>query len=276
MNKNNILTKLKYYINCYKHPFHLVKPSPWPLLVALSIGEILIKIAIHFHSPKMINFFEGHVSFFIFPIAFILWFCDITFEATHEGEHTKKVQKGLKMAMLLFIVSEIFFFFSFFWTFFHCSISPSIWIGCQWPPLGIQPINPFGLPLLNTVILLSSGVSVTYAHRAIIAGYRKKTLNALLYTIFLGVLFTLCQLFEYYNANFAINDSIYGSIFYLITGFHGAHVIIGTIFLFICLLRHIRSHFSKKKHLGLVFAIWYWHFVDVVWLFLFIFVYLLI
>lgn len=147
------------------------------------------------------------------------------------------------------------FFFSFFWAFFHNSLAPSIWIGCQWPPEGIQVISPWSLPLLNTIILVSSGVAVTYAHRAMLGGQRYDVIWGLSYAILLGVLFTFLQLFEYRTATFCINDSIYGSIFYMVTGFHGLHVIIGTVFLFVCLLRHLKYHFLVEHHFGLEAAI---------------------
>jgi cytochrome c oxidase subunit 3 len=225
----------------------------------------------------------------VFIFALCHWFYDIILESTFEGHHTLAVQQNIRLGMVLFIISEVMFFFSFFWAFFYLSGNPSLWIGDIWPPVGIEPFFPWGLPFLNTIILLSSGVSVTVAHKAIIylpqtaadfanLEYRAKNnrhlvTRSLLATVVLGILFTLCQLFEYKTAAFSISDSIYGSIFYVTTGFHGLHVIIGTIFLCVCLGRHINYHFTSTQHVGLECAIWYWHFVDVVWLFLFILLY---
>lgn len=255
-----------------QHPFHLVSPSPWPLMVSLAVFDLALSVVLYFHYYK---YSEYYIVFFMFLLFFFVgrWFTDIVVEATFQGFHTVMVQKGLRYGMMLFIVSEVMFFFSFFWAFFHNSLAPSIWIGCQWPPLGIQVINPWSLPLLNTVILVSSGVAVTYAHRAMLGGRRYDVIWGLSYAILLGVAFTFLQLFEYRTATFSINDSIYGSIFYMVTGFHGLHVIIGTFFLFICLLRHLKYHFLVEHHFGLEAAIWYWHFVDVIWLLLFIVVY---
>jgi heme/copper-type cytochrome/quinol oxidase subunit 3 len=209
-------------------------------------------------------------------------------EATFEGRHTFAVQRGLRLGFLLFIVSEIMFFFSFFWAFFHSSVSPAIWIGAVWPPLGIQTLNAWGLPLLNTVILLSSGVTVTWAHKTMATPRvlpvptdkskfkyraRREVIKSLAATIVLGIFFTSIQLYEYKHTSFAINDGIYGSVFFLLTGFHGFHVLVGTIFLVVCWFRHVSYHFTRDHHLGFETAIWYWHFVDIVWIFLFIFVY---
>jgi len=267
-------------------PFHLVKPSPWPIFIAFTIFSI-VSLSVSFLHFKLLNclFFQclflGVFVLFIFGIS--SWFFDIISEALMEGRHTLIVQRGLRLGFILFIVSEIIFFFSFFWTFFHSSVSPSIWIGAMWPPLGIQPINPWGLPLLNTVILLLSGVTVTWAHKVFVSQFtsldmyqkvaRLDIFIALLLTIGLGIFFTCIQLYEYQHAAFAINDGIYGSTFYILTGFHGFHVLIGTIFLSVCLYRHYYYHFSFNHHLGLEIAIWYWHFVDIVWIFLFICVY---
>lgn len=175
--------------------------------------------------------------------------------------------------MILFITSEIFFFLSFFWAFFHSSLSPDIFIGQRWPCKGIKAFNPIGIPLINTIILLRSGITLTASHHFIIIGNKKKCNNFLFITIFLGVYFTFLQFIEYKEASFTIADSIYGSTFFIATGFHGLHVLIGTIFLLVCFIRRLKNHFSSYHHFGFEAAAWYWHFVDVVWLFLYIFIY---
>lgn len=219
----------------------------------------------------------GILSFICFILLLGLmfkWFSDVSNEGTYEGHHTKKVQKGLRLGVVLFIASEVMFFFSFFWAYFHFSLAPTIWIGNMWPPIGLEILNPYQLPLLNTVVLLSSGVSVTLAHRAMIAGFRGVVIWSLGLTIAWGIFFTCCQFYEYLHAPFSINDSCYGSIFYMATGFHGFHVLVGTIFLIVCLYRHIKYHFIQNHHIGFEAAIWYWHFVDVVWIYLYIVVYI--
>jgi heme/copper-type cytochrome/quinol oxidase subunit 3 len=201
------------------------------------------------------------------------WFGDIIQEGTREGEHTLLVQQGLRFGMILFIVSEIFFFVSFFWAFFHFALSPNIFIYCVWPPIGVTTLDPWSIPCLNTVILLSSGVTLTWAHRLILLNKEVGATHTLLTTIFLGVIFTLLQIFEYTQTTFSINDSAYGSIFFVATGFHGLHVLVGTIFLAVCYIRLRKGHFTPTRHLGFECAAWYWHFVDVVWLFLFTTIY---
>jgi len=178
--------------------------------------------------------------------------------------------------MILFIVSEVMFFVSFFWAYFHFALSPAIEIGCLWPPYGIQVFNYLHIPLYNTFVLLLSGVCVTWTHNEILLKNSKNKFNtyfSLILTLILAIHFTYWQLREYIMSSFNISDSVYGSIFFMATGFHGFHVVIGTFFLFICLIRLLKGHFSMKHHLGLEFAIWYWHFVDVVWLFLYVCVY---
>lgn len=203
----------------------------------------------------------------------IVWWRDVIREATYQGHHTLVVQKGLKIGMLWFIISEVCFFISFFWAFFHSALSPAVELGVVWPPVGIQALNPFEVPLLNTAILLSSGATVTWSHHALIAGNRKQAISGLLLTIILGVLFTALQALEYYEASFTIADSVYGSTFFVATGFHGLHVLIGTTFLTVCFVRMLKHHFTKWHHNGFEASIWYWHFVDYVWIFLFISIY---
>jgi cytochrome c oxidase subunit 3 len=213
---------------------------------------------------------SASVCFFLFVL--YSWFSNIIIEATFEGHHTKKVQKNLRCGMILFIISEVMFFFSFFWAFFYTSISPAIEIG-SWPPLGIKLFNPFSIPLLNTVILLSSGVCITWAHRALVGKDRENSLLGLSVTILYGFIFTLLQVYEYSSALFSINDSIYGALFYLCTGFHGSHVIIGTTLLLATYFRHVVYQLISVHHVGFEVSAWYWHFVDIVWLFLYLSVY---
>ena len=177
------------------------------------------------------------------------------------------------MGMILFIVSEVCFFGSFFWAFFHSSLSPSIDIGCQWPPRGVNPLNPFSLPTTNTLLLLGSGATITWAHHSMVNNNRKDTIFSLFLTLFLGTAFTVLQGLEYHWSSFTISEGIYGSTFFIATGFHGLHVIMGTIFISVTYFRVIDFQFSSKHHFGFEASAWYWHFVDVVWLFLFISIY---
>ena len=192
---------------------------------------------------------------------------------TYLGNHTLSVQKGLNMGVALFIISEALFFLAIFWAFFHSALSPIIELGAHWPPKGIDPINPFELPLLNTILLLSSGVTVTYAHHSLLQGNRSGTLYGLLFTIILAIVFTTLQGIEYTVSSFTLSDGAFGSCFYFSTGFHGLHVLIGTAFLSVGLWRMYAYHLSDNHHLGMESGILYWHFVDVVWLFLFVSIY---
>jgi cytochrome c oxidase subunit 3 len=253
-------------------PFHLVDPSPWPLLASLSAFNLTVGGVLYMHSYK----FGGSIlliGFISLVLSSFLWWRDVIRESTFRGKHTKAVQNGLKNGMLLFIVSEVMFFFAFFWAFFACSLSPALSVGCIWPPTGIDVLNPWEIPLLNTGILLLSGATCTLAHYTILLGNRNKSLTSLGLTIFLGFLFSLLQLLEYYEANFNISDGIYGSVFFMTTGFHGFHVLIGSIFLGVCLIRLLKNHFTREHHVGFELAAWYWHFVDVVWLGLFVSLY---
>jgi len=201
------------------------------------------------------------------------WWRDVVVESTYEGQHTEYVQAGIKMGMILFIASEVMFFFAFFWSFFYYSVAPVIWIGGVWPPLGIDAPSPWQIPFLNTLILIFSGISLTWAHYAILVKERLESLNAFIITIMAGAIFLGLQLFEYIEAPFTISSSVYGSIFYLATGFHGFHVAMGLTFILICFFRQIAYHFTCKHHIGFEAASWYWHFVDVVWIFLFLSIY---
>jgi len=376
-----------------KHPFHIVKPSPWPLYVSASIFCCVLTLldlfegVIDFNKYSLLELNEYTYGLYCLGLFLTCWFYDIIIEATYEGHHTFAVQKNLRLGVVLFIISEIMFFVSFFWAFFHASINPSIWIGEVWPPIGIIPLNPWTIPFTNTIILLTSGLTLTWAHYllilrtsftdrlninfnivkilfynfylyrfelslirvyiynelnnnkyeellyslpindnttiklvnfyniyyiptinyliqyfyfffkpTILSGLRSSGLIPFMFiwsgmfkyatinnrggvilglctTILLGCLFSLLQRYEYIHALFTINDGIYGSTFYMLTGLHGLHVIIGTIFLTVCLIRHIKYHFTSTHHVGFEAAIWYWHFVDVVWIFVFISLY---
>lgn len=252
------------------HPFHLVSIRPWPILGSLSVFNLTFSSADWMWGNSFLPVIISIISIFIIKIQ---WWRDVTRESFLKGEHTKEVIKGLEIGMILFIISEIFFFFSFFWAFFHSRLSPDINIGAEWPTKGIKSFYPMGIPLINTITLLSSGIRVTWAHQAIITGNLKKTKKSLIITILLGVYFTYIQVIEYKTSPFTIADSIYGSTFFITTGFHGLHVIIGTIFLTTSLIRVITKQFSSIHFFGIEAAAWYWHFVDLVWLFLYIFFY---
>nr|ALO71019.1 cytochrome c oxidase subunit 3 [Pselaphinae sp. 5 EF-2015] len=252
------------------HPFHLVDYSPWPIMSALSAMTMMLGLIKWFYMFNNNLFILGLI---ITMMIMYQWWRDITREGTFQGLHTFNVTLGLRWGMILFITSEVFFFISFFWSFFHSSLSPTIELGLMWPPKGIISFNPTQIPLLNTLILLTSGLTVTWAHHSLMENNFKQSLHGLMMTVILGIYFSLLQMFEYKEAPFTISDSIYGASFYMSTGFHGLHVIIGTTFLSVCLIRHFNNHFSSMHHFGFEAAAWYWHFVDVVWLFLYISIY---
>nr|QPT74077.1 cytochrome c oxidase subunit 3 [Micadina brachyptera] len=254
----------------HNHPYHLVEMSPWPLVGALSTMLMLTGLIKFFQKSSTMIMLMGTMMTLL---VMIQWWRDVVREGTYQGLHTKMVIKGLRWGMILFIISEVFFFISFFWAFFHSSLSPSVQIGSTWPPIGITSFNPMQIPLLNTVILLTSGVSVTWAHHSMINNNLKEMNQSLMLTIIMGLYFTMLQTYEYIEAPFTISDSVYGSSFFMATGFHGLHVIIGTTLLFVCMMRQLNFHFSKNHHVGFEAAAWYWHFVDVVWLFLYISIY---
>lgn len=254
------------------HPYHLVDPSPWPYVTSMSALGLTSGAVMYFQSYQYgeILMFSG-LSLLILTMA--IWWRDVIREASFQGHHTLVVQKGLKIGMLWFIISEVCFFFSFFWAFFHSALAPTIELGAVWPPVGIEAISPWDVPLLNTAILLSSGATVTWSHHALIAGNRKHAILGLAITVTLGLIFTALQAMEYYEASFSIADSVFGSVFFVATGFHGLHVIIGTLFLTVCFVRILKHHFTKHHHNGFEASIWYWHFVDYVWIFLFVCIY---
>lgn len=252
------------------HSFHIVDQRPWPLTGAISAIILTSGIVKWFNNYDISLIITGII---ILGLTCIQWWRDITRERTFQGLHTVIVAKGLRWGIILFITSEVLFFFSFFWAFFHSRLSPTLEIGLNWPPTGITPFNPIQVPLLNTIILLASGITVTWAHHSLIEKKHTQTIQGLIITVLLGIYFTILQAIEYWEASFSISDSSYGSTFFVATGFHGLHVIIGTSFLIVCLARRLATHFSKIHHFGFEAAAWYWHFVDVVWLFLYISIY---
>jgi len=254
------------------HPYHLVSPSLWPTLISISLLGLTGSAVSLFHG------FNGSGYLLSFSLTAVLgtmtfWFRDIIAEGTYSGHHTLAVQRGISMGILLFIVSEALFFVSVFWAYFHSALSPTVELGAQWPPMGIEAVNAFELPLLNTVLLLASGVTITLAHHGVISGDRNLSLFGILATLFLAAIFTTFQGIEYGVSSFTISDGTYGSVFYFATGFHGFHVIIGTIFIGVGLWRLYAYHFTTNHHLGLEGGILYWHFVDVVWLILYLAIY---
>lgn len=253
-----------------RQPFHLVEFSPWPLTGALGALSLVVGLAAWFHGYGTKCLILGVT---LVLVTMLQWWRDVIREATFIGHHTLAVNKGIRWGIILFIASEVLFFFAFFWAFFHSRLAPAPELGCCWPPTGITPINAFSVPLLNTAVLLASGVTVTWAHHSLIEGNQKEGVQALFLTVALGIYFTYLQAFEYFEAPFTIADRAYGTTFFVATGFHGLHVLIGSTFLLVCLIRVMINHFSPAHHFGFEAAAWYWHFVDVVWIFLFVCIY---
>ena len=261
------------------HPYHLVDPSPWPLVGAISALVLAVGAIMYMHE------IDGGIVMGIGLIMCLgtmaVWWRDVIKEGEHGGHHTTTVQLGLRYGMVLFIASEVMFFVARFWAFFDASLyaDEAIQIarvehtGGTWPPQGVEVFNPWHLPLINTIILLTSGTTVTWAHHALKENKRGGLIWGLVLTVLLGVCFTAVQAYEYGHAAFGFTDGIYSSTFFMATGFHGAHVLIGSIFLIVCLGRSLVGHFKPNHHFGFEAAAWYWHFVDVVWLFLFFAIY---
>ncbi|KCZ93881.1 cytochrome c oxidase subunit 3 [Hyphomonas johnsonii] len=275
-----------------KHDYHLVNASPWPLLGSISVVTLAIG-AVTF-MKGLFGMEKG--TWWLMAIGFAMviwvmigWWREVAKEGA-EGDHTPVVAIGLRYGMILFIVSEVMFFVAWFWGFFEFAIFADARVGetwdatnplyadalarfKSWPPAGVETFDPFHLPLINTLVLLLSGTTVTWAHHALQHNDRSGAKLGLLLTVVLGMAFTALQVIEYSHAGFTYDGTLYGSAFFMATGFHGAHVVIGTIFLAVCLMRLMMGGMTPTKHIGFEFAAWYWHFVDVVWLFLFAFVY---
>jgi cytochrome c oxidase subunit 3 len=268
------------------HDYHLVDPSPWPFIGSVSAFFMAVGAVMWMKGMPIGGIKAGSVIFGLGMIGvlytMVAWWTDVTREAEHEGHHTRVVQISHRYGMIMFIASEVMFFVAWFWAYFDVSLFATSatqfqrteFIGAQWPPKGIEVFDPFHLPLINTLILLTSGTTVTWAHHALLHDDREGLKWGLVLTVLLGALFTVVQIYEYSHAAFAFKGNIYGATFYMATGFHGFHVFVGTIFLIVCLARALNGHFTPQRHLGFEFAAWYWHFVDVVWLFLFVAIYL--
>ncbi len=276
---------IEYSTTGKPHPYHLVRPSIWPLMGALAgfllaCGAIMYMHKVHlFADPAngVEGFNVGLSGIFVGLAAVLLvmffWWKDVVHEAVAEKAHTPIAKVGFRYGMALFIASEVMFFVAFFWAFFSSAFYPTEFIGYVWPPAGMHVIEPFDLPFMMTLILLLSGCCVTWAHHAILEGDKKGLAMGLALSAFLGFFFMGFQVYEYAHAHFTFNENVYTSAFYMATGFHGFHVIVGAIFLFVCWLRALKGHFTAESHFGFEAAAWYWHFVDVVWLFLFIAIY---
>jgi len=276
------------------HDYHLVDPSPWPVVGSISAFIMAVGAITwmhHMFSAAPIVFGVGTIGVLYTMVS---WWGDVIKEAQYKGDHTRVVQLHHRYGMILFIASEVMFFVAWFWAYFNAALFPADAVhatrdavfGCglgtaagacavpgTWPPHGIETFDPWHLPLLNTLILLTSGTTVTWAHHALLENDRQGLKYGLILTVVLGALFTCVQAYEYSHAAFSFGGNVYGATFFMATGFHGFHVLVGTIFLLVCLFRAYAGHFTPTQHLGFEFAAWYWHFVDVVWLFLFLCIY---
>jgi cytochrome c oxidase subunit III len=259
------------------HPFHTPAPSVWPLLGSIAAGLLAMFAVLYMHKTPVLGITPGLLGVGLGLVLVLTvmwgWWKGVIREAVVEKAHSPVTRVSFRYGMAMFIASEVMFFVAFFWAFFNSSLFPSAAIGGVWPPKGVESIDPFDLPFLMTMVLLLSGCTVTWAHHAILEGKNKEAVKALAVTVALGVAFTFIQFYEYHHAAFGFKDNVYSSAFYMATGFHGFHVLVGTIFLAVCLGRAMKGHFTKESHFGFEAAAWYWHFVDAVWLFLFAAIY---
>jgi cytochrome c oxidase subunit 3 len=269
--------EIQYGTTGKPHPYHLVRPSVWPLFGAFAGGLLAVGALLYMHDVHIGDFAIGLKGVFAGLLCVLLtmyyWWKDVVIEAVKEKAHTEITYLGFRYGMALFIASEVMFFVAFFWAFFNASLFPVESINFVWPPESIEIIKPFELPLLMTMILLLSGCTVTWAHHEILHGNTEKAAQGIGLTVILGIIFLFFQVFEYGHATFGFTEGIYPSTFYMATGFHGFHVFVGTVFLIVCYFRMKKGHFTAERHFGFESAAWYWHFVDVVWLFLFCAIY---
>lgn len=267
------------------HPYHLVNPSPWPLLSAFAAGLLAVGFVLFFHDVEIAGFkvelYGVYAGLAAVLLCMFFWWKDVIYEGVVEKAHSAIAQIGFRYGMMLFIASEVMFFAAFFWAFFDASLFANEaaqimrieHTGGIWPPEGTKVIDPLDLPFLMTMILLLSGCTVTWAHAAIVKGNMNEFVQALGLTVLIGIVFLGFQAYEYIHAPFGFKDGIYATTFFMATGFHGFHVFVGTVFLAVCYFRGLKNHFTPKSHFGFEAAAWYWHFVDVVWLFLFVAIY---
>nr|QNT17929.1 cytochrome c oxidase subunit 3 [Pedicinus badii] len=253
------------------HPFHILSYSPAPIMTSFSVFIQVI---------FLVNWFSsGKLSFLMFStiltvLCLFMWWRDVVRESLFQGSHTLRVVKGLQMGMVLFIISEVMFFFSLFFALFFYALNPDVYsLGGMFPPLGINVVGWSGVPFLNSILLLSSGASITWAHYEILSGCKDSSLKAILLTVVLGMVFLMVQVMEYKECSFTLADSVFGSLFFTMTGLHGLHVFIGVSFIVVVMIRLKMNHMSELHHFGFEAAAWYWHFVDVVWLLLYICLY---
>lgn len=253
------------------HGFHLVNPRPWPFINSLNTFSIFSSIILLMNKKILVNL-TTRLIILLFRLYF--WWKDVHRESSYQGFHTSIIIKIIIRGIILFIISEIFFFFSFFWESLYYILVLDIEFSMIWPPKGVKFFDIITVPLLNTFILLRSGVRATYSHFLLINKDYNYSIIYLIITIFLGLYFTFLQWIEYKESFFTMSDSIFGSTFYLITGFHGIHVIVGTLFLIVSLIRFIKFSTISSHNLNFEIALWYWHFVDVVWIFLYLILYI--
>ncbi len=256
-----------------RHQFHLVDFSSWPFIASFGATNFVICMVLFMQHAKNSGYLF-FLSLFFLIVCMFGWWRDVIREGSYLGDHTEVVQVGLKMGFILFMLSELMVFFGLFWSFGHYSLSASIELGGVWPPVNVVPLSAYGIPLYNTLILLWSGFALTASHISIRMALKEETLLFLGLTVVLGLLFVSLQAYEYLTAPFNISDSVFGSIFYGLTGLHGLHVMVGVIFLSVCYYRIYAGQINQAQHLGFDFAVWYWHFVDVVWIFVFFYVYI--
>lgn len=255
----------------HTHPYHILEPSPWPLYGSVAAGLLVVGGLFWMRdvSGGMFLTLAGLAA-----VVFVMfgWWNEV-FKEGNQGDHTDEVSGGLRLGMALFITSEVMFFSAFFWAFFWGALMPTEAINFQWPPESIQVISAWGIPLVNTLLLLLSGTTLTWAHHKVVEGKQEEAYKAFVLTVVLGVIFLGFQIYEYTHLEYKLWDTIYGSVFYMATGFHGFHVFVGAVFLIVCMVRAGKNLIRSDKHVHVEAAAWYWHFVDVVWLFLFVCVY---